>query len=501
MNLENSISGKNKWRRSSSGGIAWSWILLFAALVMTVLEGAFRKWVPVFGEGFDKYIMYFSKDLIFALLLLLPVQTIASPALKLFGRWFGIGCTLLVVGALVSSFHGLNPVGAVLTTRALILLPLLVCLTVPRLAGFPIRWVLWLLLALTIINAVLSVEQNHLPADHFLNRYADDTTAVVVLETGVRATGTFAYITGLGILSTVGIWAGMMFMSIARTQWERVGAWISIAAGLACGLASVSRAPIVIGGAMIGSWLIGLRDGLAIFWRGLIIGAICVIAAMAIGLTSTFTQLSEGLLERSATAGDSFTDRAFGQFFEMAQALKRFPLGNGFGTEQVGGQYYATGGASFNHFEDFLPRLVLETGALGLLGYIVICAAAINALQYAKRNTQDVGVRAALLATQVFLIPMFYGSIIFNHTASSFTWIVLAAVLASAGEVSQNTETQKAESGNDPTTGARRRLRREWRPEHAPFSVTANIKDNNKSTDHTTTDNKAKSQSGGGLGQ
>jgi O-antigen ligase len=76
--------------------------------------------------------------------------------------------------------------------------------------------------------------------------------------------------------------------------------------------------------------------------------------------------------------------------------------------------------------------MILETGIIGLLGYFVVCAGALLALQRAKRRAQNAGARAALLATQLLFLPFYYGSVLFNHTASAFVWMIFAAVLAAA---------------------------------------------------------------------
>ncbi len=217
-------------------------LILLAALLMTVLEGACRKWV--FPAGAMKNVMYFSKDIIFLAILFLPERKQPSAATKVFEKWFLPGCVLVAMGAALSSLSGFNLVGAVLTARAAIVLPLVAWLAVPRLAGLPLRWVLWLLLACTVVNFALSVEQNRLPASHILNRYAtDEEVHITVEKSGVRATGTFSYITGLSILSSVGVWGGIALMSLARKPWETGAAWVLLAAGFGCGLASISRGP------------------------------------------------------------------------------------------------------------------------------------------------------------------------------------------------------------------------------------------------------------------
>lgn len=429
-----------------------AWLVLLSALAMTVLEGAFRKWVPVFGEGMGKYLMYFSKDIIFAALLFYPKRSLPSPALKIFENWLLPGCFLLLAGAVLSSAHGLNPIGALLTGRACVILPVIAWLAVPRLAGLPLRWVIWLLVAFTVLNFGLGVEQNRLPPDHLLNRYADVGMQVVAVESGVRASGTFSYITGMAIISSVGIWAGLALMSLAKNQWQRLGAWAALAAGFGCGLASVSRGPIVIDAAMVAGWMVCSRTNFSMLARGLVAAIFCVVIATGFGITPVFSELGQGLMQRSETAGDTFNGRAFGQLNGMVAALQMAPLGHGFGTEQVGGQYYATGAANFNHFESPLPRLVMETGVLGLIGYLLVCAGALLALQRAKREA-SAGSKAMLLATQFLLVTMFYGNVIFNHTASAFVWLIFAAVLAGGGG---KAEMQPSEVANTRLHGPRK---------------------------------------------
>src|SRR5208282_1455016 len=91
-----------------------AWFVFLAALAMTVFEGAFRKWVFP-GGGVMKELMYFSKDIIFAGLLFLPKRGSPSRAWRVFGSWLLPGSVLFVLGAALSSLHGVNVVGAVLT--------------------------------------------------------------------------------------------------------------------------------------------------------------------------------------------------------------------------------------------------------------------------------------------------------------------------------------------------------------------------------------------------
>ena len=397
---------------------------------MNVVEGAFRKWSPFFEAGTWKYAMYFSKDIVFGCILLIPARSLRSPAVSLFTTWFIVGGLLFGAGALISSLNGLNPVGALLTARACLLLPLLVLLAVPRLAGLRLHWIGWVLVGLTFLNFGLGLQQNRLPVDHILNRYADAGMQVVATQTGVRAAGTFAYITGMALLSTVGVWTGMVLLGLKGGRWQHTAGWAAILAGFGCGLVSISRAPLVIGALMFGVWMLSSRTGLSVVTRSLAAGVGLVGLLVMLQFTGTFAQLGRGVMQRQELGADTFEERAFGQFGQTMKALASHPFGNGFGTEQVAGNYYTTGVMQFTTYEEPLPRLVMETGFLGLIGYLVICAGAILSLQTAKRHAAGNETKSVLLATQLLLISMFYGSVLFNHTASAFAWLIFAAVMA-----------------------------------------------------------------------
>jgi hypothetical protein len=458
-----------------TSGVPKAWLVLMAALGMIVIEGAFRKWTAIFENGYGKYLMYFSKDIIFASLLLFPKRSLPSKALRTLQGWLIPGCALIAVGALISTMHGFNPVGAILTARSCIILPILVLLVVPRLAALPVRWAALLLAALTILNFALAVEQNRLPTDHILNRYSEADMVIVATESGVRATGTFSYITGLSILSSVGVWAGLTLMSLPATTRQRMVAWSALTAGFGCALASVSRAPVVVAATMVACWLFLARENIQTLARGLVAGVFLAIVVTVAGIAPILSELGQGMMQRVETSGDTFNERAFGQLGEAARVLLEAPLGEGFGTHQVGAFYASSGNVELSRIESQLPRMVLETGILGLIGYCVVCAGALLALQQAKRDAPSVGAKSALLAAQLFMLPFFYGDLIFGHVSSAFVWMILAAVLAAA-ELNPQAGGQLP-SGRDQTQDFKttKSWRRRSNSVPAPHSVTASL--------------------------
>ena len=419
------IDGREETSKKTRLGV----IAIIAALILTVFEGALRKWV-VEGNSWPSYLVYFSKDIAFTALVFLPAKKITSSYVKLYRRWLILGCFLLVSGAIGSSIIDFNLVGGMLTLRATVLLPLVGYFTLRRINFIPLKFVALLLTVLTVINFALGVVQNSLPADHVLNRYASLSTDIAVLATGVRATGTFAYLAGLGVISTIGIWAGMVLLSLASNQWDRIFGWIGIVSGFGCSLAAVSRSPILIGGAMILSWAVLYRVSLFAGLRIILVGALMWGLVVYFDLAPTFSGLGQAVIDRNESSGETFEGRAFGQLQEGYEALTIAPLGNGLGTEQVGGNYYSTGVMSFTTYETQMPRIIMEVGLLGLVGFLMICAAAIMSLQVAKRSAASGAEQSALLATQLLLASMFYTNVIFNHTASSFAWLIFVVALA-----------------------------------------------------------------------
>ena len=408
------------------------WVLL-VSFFLCVFEGAIRKWILGGSIGTASQAAYVSKDLAFAALLLFSRKYSPPYALRWFRKYFYFGTAWISVGALLSGVHGVSPIGAVLTLRSLIILPLIALLIVPRLPTSACKVVVWAAALAAIGNCGLSVIQSRLPPDHFLNQYAISDVPVIALETGVRAAGTFAYITGLGVMSTVAVWAGLGIMSSATSLRAKMLGWITIVAGVGCALTSVSRAPLVINTLMLSGWAAFARLGRQRIMAVLLTAAVVVVLGAVLGFLPIAQRLSDAFLERTETSDDVFTERAFGQTSKMLSAANFAPLGNGLGFEQVGGNYFSTGQMSFANFEGQFPRIVMDTSILGLIGYGIICLSALYALQLAKRQASPSN-RALLLATQILLASIFYGSEVYNHTASSFCWIIFAAAMASVNK-------------------------------------------------------------------
>lgn len=356
-----------------------------------------------------------------------------SPSLEELRKWGLPALGLIGCGGVLSLIGGVNAVGAVLTLRALLVLPVLGYLY----AGwsgkrFPLLGFAFVGVVLGVGNGILGLIQSGLPSSHFINKYAADEMFVVELASGVRATGTFAYITGLGVASAMGVWAGMVMISLARSKWQLVWGVVGIFGGTACAFASISRGTVVTAIAMLGLWALSSVRASRLMVKGVLVaGAVgLVLLLISPDLAERFTNVGLGVFDRFESAGDNNTQRAVGQWSEMWEAVMQTPFGNGLGTEQVGGNVATKGVASFTTYESQFPRLVVELGVLGFAGFMTMVAAVVMGLQRMKHGPGGARWDMVVTATQVFLLGQFYTNVAFNHTASTFVWIIVAGVFA-----------------------------------------------------------------------
>jgi hypothetical protein len=411
-----------------------AWLTL--AIVLNVLEGAVRKWVPGFGEGPGRILAYFSKDVFFLLAVAVGLgqpMNRPRPALEAVIGWGILALGLIVSGGGLSYFFGFNPVGTVLSLRAMVILPCAAFLFASHRKRFPLMGFAVAAALLAMLNGPLALLQSGMPADHIINKYAAGEAVVVEVAAGVRATGTFAYITGLGVASSLGLWAGMVIISLAQNKKQRTFGALAVLAGFACAFASISRGSFVVAVAMLTVWALGGGRARAILLQSALL--VCVVLGIGLlvfpNLADRFVRVAEGTIDRFETAGDSNMTRTFGQWAEMQDAVTLHPLGTGLGSEQVGGNFAAKGTAGFTTYETQLPRIVAEFGLVGLLGFFAMGIATLYGLQ-CTRQTSNPSWNLVVTATQLFAISQLYSGVVYNHSASAAVWIVIAAVLGAS---------------------------------------------------------------------
>jgi hypothetical protein len=412
--------------------------LLLLSIFACVLEGALRKWIFRGAPGPLIYACYFAKDVIFAAILLCRPQ---GPLDQTFRKILLVGLSLIVAGAALASVHELNIVGAALSFRALILLPILAYLAVPRLRGLKLEHVACVIGFFTVCNALLGIAQNSSEVDAPINYYASEAVGAVAYEENVRAMGTFSYITGFANLAEAGSWAGLSLLCLARGRLLYILAgWGFYLASLICALVSISRGTVLIVLAMLVVLGVSGKDVLGNLLKGLAAVAILVAVGYTLGFNPIVERLSDTVIARHESSDDTIEVRTIGPFLESGLATEIAPLGSGFGTEQVAGVYAETGVMSFARFESQFARLVMETGLIGLVGFLLVCAGILYLLFQKRRKLQDEGLRRVFVLSAFIIASYFYINVAFNHIASYFAWLIVTVTLASAYQAGASAE-------------------------------------------------------------
>jgi O-antigen ligase len=408
-------------------------ILLLLSIVACVLEGTLRKWVFRESAGPIRYGCYFAKDIIFAAIVFCRARAGLNKSL---GKVLMVSFPLILTGAGLAAVHELNIVGGLLSFRALVGLPLLTYLIIPRLAGAKIHNVAFLIGGLTVLNALLGITQYSSPADAPINFYAtEDLASATAFEENVRAAGTFSYITGYSNLAIVGAWAGLSLLCLARGRLSYiVGGWGAYAASLLCALVSISRGTVLTVLALLVALAISGRHALGNLMKGLATLIVAVAIGYVFNLNSVVVKLSDTVIARHEISDDTIEGRTVGPFLEAGLATEIAPLGSGFGTEQVAGVYAETGVMSMRRFESQFARLVVETGLIGLLGFLMTCVGTLYVFFQVRRTVMDEGLRRVFVLSVFVIASFFFTNVVFNHFASFFTWVIVAITLASASQ-------------------------------------------------------------------
>lgn len=413
-------------------GTEW---LLLSSIALCVLDGAIRKWVLRDDEGFLKYLPYFSKDIAFALILFIPRPKDMGEWKRKLWTFLKVGLALCAVGALAStifSWASVNFVGATLSIRSLFFLPLCALLAIPRLRQLNLTRVALLIGFLTLLNAGLGTLQYSRPKDDPLNFYASKQYEAVMFEESVRAMGTFPYITGFGTLAMVGAWAGTVLMSYGeRRRWHFAAGVLTALAGLWCALLSISRGPTIIVIAMLIVWLLSSRKVFQNLLRVTILVVLVGVVLFALGRVALLQRASDTLLARNEAAED-IEQRLTPPISEVMQLVSFVPIGAGFGSEQVGGVFAETGVMSFRQFESQFSRIIMETGALGLVGFLIVCWGLLTTLYRAQRETANPALRRSIITALVLIAWLLYSNVVFDHVSSFFVWSIAAVLLAKA---------------------------------------------------------------------
>jgi len=156
------------------------------------------------------------------------------------------------------------------------------------------------------------------------------------------------------------------------------------------------------------------------------------ITLFALGKISSVEYASNNLLSRHEQSGETVEERLVLPIGDILEAASVAPFGSGFGSEQVGGIFMQTGVMSFRTFEAQFPRIVLETGLIGLAGCLIAYFVALRALYEVRKTVPDEARRRSIVVGMFLIGSLFYLNVAFDHVASFFAWTLIATLLASS---------------------------------------------------------------------
>jgi hypothetical protein len=404
--------------------------LLGLVLVLTILEGGFRKWAFPESDAL-RYGMYFSKDVV----LLVAALVGASSATAVQRRYAGLvllATVALILPCTLATLGNASLVGAILSLRAYAIVPLCAFMAAPTVRSMRCVDQIAIIVGVAAIGEVaLGMVQFELPNSHWLNRY-DAVAAQVGAEFGhVRATGTFSYIGGMVTMGGAAAWAGCYLFLSRTTLTSRAFAATVLLAGLVCTLLAMSRTGVLF-------WAITAAGSVLCFRRGL---ELAIVGALALAAYMVFSEGLQGNQEAGVyqvaikrfNAADSFAHRTTYFFEDLATGLTEYPVGAGLGIGQPGGNVSDSNPtSSYRRLESELARIVQEVGILGLAGVLFIRLLPFALILSRWRESSDRHLLALCAAAIPFLFSAAFTNLAFNHTLSSIYWCLVAVIFGAA---------------------------------------------------------------------
>jgi hypothetical protein len=412
----------------------WSSASLIAGvMLLTIFEGALRKWV-FDSSDMLRYATYFSKDILFVVAGYLGWQR--RPICDL--SWLAICAAMIILPSAGPTMASLSPIGVLLSVRAYLIIPICAYLAASLIRGFADIERCALVVAIASIGvAALGLLQTRLSPNHFLNRYDTGTEgSSVVFKLGqVRAVGTFAYITGMGMMAGAAAWAGAVLAlpTPGRRPWIQAIGMGGIAAGFVCSATSMSRTGLLLWGfTVVGACVLYFRPGQVL---GLALAAMLAIPFLGgdDGGGEDFggrkeKSLTSGLMTR-LEEGNVFSDRANYVWTNLILGLTNDPLGAGLGQGQQG-----AGATARNRggYESEFGRIAFEIGPIGLLAVLFMRLSTCRRLWQGLSRELDNSTRIVVAASIPYFVAMVFVGMAFNHTGSSFAWAIACLGLAAA---------------------------------------------------------------------
>lgn len=336
--------------------------LLLAILLFTVLSGAIRKWL-VSAPAVSNAILFVQ--------LLIPIAFAAMVRIppESGGRRFHPVLVMLTVLLVVLAanpinhtvFHGI--IGVILHLGFW----LMIFIYLENRSVFPLENLTAAVLILTKFEFVLSYFQYLLPAEHFLNKYANEEAVYTIAKVGnlIRTTGTFSYLSGFGSFVTFVAFVTWGQGVRAQNGWYR---WLFLGMGILMSLFSGARAIILI---MVVFSILSLLPYLhfqalaPMLVRSVIILLIAAYGLFQLPLFKLGISNMQKRITENVEEGETRT-RIVGTVAEILDFKGQFPLlGVGLGatyqgTNAIWGESYYL--KNYGYYEEEGERIILEGG-------------------------------------------------------------------------------------------------------------------------------------------
>ena len=403
--------------------------MIFATLVLLVVEGALRKWV---APGAQKALFFVRDPFALACLYLaLRHQFLRWSPLTMILSGLALAFVLLAAYQVIAL--GLSPVVAGYGWRNYFLYAgfALVMAAVLRRADVLglIRWSLWMALPM----AVLAYVQWTSPAQAWINQGIGGGDSFTVSQGVVRTNGTFTFTTGFVCF------VGATFACLSAAAFTSdIRRWLVVAGGIAsatCLATSGARAAFVHAG------LSGMAVVACEMFRPLArqrpviyLGAFVLTVGLVGALWLFYPRALDLMAERNTAAAqvEDPTARAFGLLTGGFSAMEDAGyLGHGIGMSTGGGSSMATGQRSFTLAEEEFPRVVLECGLLLGMAYMILRFGlalwlVLAAIRCVRQNDDPL----PLLLVPFPLVILVVGQLTLQGSVNGYGWIYTGLTLA-----------------------------------------------------------------------
>lgn len=403
--------------------------MIFATLVLLVIEGALRKWVAPAAQK----ALFFIRDPFALACLYLAVrhQFLAWSPLTLIIS--GLATAFVALAAYQVIALNLSPVVAGYGWRNYFLyagfaLVMAAVLRRAEVIGL-IRWSLWMALPM----AVLAYVQWISPADAWVNQSIGGGEAFTVSQGVVRTNGTFTFTTGFVCF------VGATFAALSAAAFTSdIRRWLVVASALAAAtcLATSGARTTFVHAALSGLTVVACEMFRPLSRQRPVIylGAFTLTVGLVGALWLFYPRALDLMAERSSAAAqvEDPTARALGLLTGGFSAMEDAGyLGHGIGMSTGGGSSMATGQRTFTLAEEEFPRVVLECGLLLGMAYMILRFAlagwlVLAAIRCVRRNDDPL----PLLLAPFPVVLLAVGQLTMQGSVNGYGWIYTGLTLA-----------------------------------------------------------------------